>query len=137
MLFRSSSIINVLKGSKAARTSAESGYTKGKQFVMAKNIKLIDSPGVLPYKEQNDVFHTLIGIKTKTKDKDLVIMQIMEEYPGVVEEHYDVDVNDDKEATLEIIAVKMNFLKKGGIGDIDRTADFIIKDLQRGKIKIK
>ena len=131
-----SSVINALKGSKAARTSAESGYTKGKQFIAARSIKLIDTPGVIPYKEKGELKYALMGITTKVKDADLVVMQFMEEQEGVLEKYYNVDVEKDKEGTLEKITLKLNFLKKGGLPDIKRGAEAILKDLQRGKIKI-
>src|SRR3989344_4460278 len=49
-----SSVINYLKGRKAARTSSIAGFTKGIQWInLSKNIRLIDTPGVIPFIEKN------------------------------------------------------------------------------------
>jgi len=42
---------------------------------------------------------------------------------------------EDKEETIEEIALKSNTLKKGGIPDTMRMAKTILKDWQKGAIK--
>lgn len=132
-----SSLINALKGRKSASTSVLSGHTKGIQKIKADNrIVLLDTPGVIPYKERDFLKHTLIGTidYTRSKEPDLVVMKLMEKLAGKIEEHYSVEVNDDKEKTIEDIAIKFNILVKGGKPDILRAARKILMDWQKGLI---
>jgi hypothetical protein len=132
-----SSLINALNGTGKARTSAESGFTKGKQYVSTKKILLIDTPGVIPYGEKDTMKKALIGIDTKLKDPELAVLNIMEEYPSIIEEHYGADPDDeDKEVSLENIALKLNLVIKGGKPDTKKAAERILRDLRDGKIKI-
>ena len=132
-----SSIINALKGRHSAKASSESGYTKGLQKIRVhKRILLIDSPGVFPRKEFDEVKHTLISAKdiTKIKDPELAAMEIIKELNGKVEEYYDVPISSDLEKTLELIALKKKALKKGAIPDTTKIAKQIILEFQKGNI---
>ncbi|MBR9699070.1 GTPase RsgA [Candidatus Woesearchaeota archaeon] len=132
-----SSLINAMKGRKSASTSSMSGHTKGVQLVKGDSrIMFLDTPGVIPYKEEDQMKHAMIGTTdyTKVKDPDLVAMQIMRKYPGKIEKFYGVDRSEDKEITLEDIARKRNILKKRGEMDIMRAARQVLQDWQKGKI---
>jgi hypothetical protein len=133
-----SSVINALAGSKKARTSPSAGFTRGIQKVKASDrIILLDTPGVFPFEEKDEVKSALIGAKTpeQLKDPDLAAVELIKVLNGKVEKHYNVQRLEDYEEILENIAKKMNKLKKGGIPDIDTAAMIIIKDWQRGKIR--
>jgi ribosome biogenesis GTPase A len=133
-----SSLINMLKGRHSLSTSSLSGHTKALQKVRAgRNLYFIDTPGVIPYMEKDELKHALIGVKdyTKVKDPDLIVLGIMRRLPGKLEAFYGVPENEDKEKTLEHIALKRNVLKKGGFPDVMRMAREIIRDFQKGKIK--
>jgi ribosome biogenesis GTPase A len=131
-----SSLINALNGAGRAKTSAESGFTKGKQYIAMKSILLIDTPGVIPFGEKDIMKAALTGISTKIKDPEAAVLKIMDEYPSKIEDFYCVTEDEDKEDTLESIARKLNLIIKGGKPDTRRTADRILKDLREGKIKI-
>src|SRR3989344_1346870 len=111
-----SSLINALKGRKVA---------------------FLDTPGVIPYREKDKNKHALTGTIdfAKTKEPDLAVMHIMEQYPGKIERHYEVEVTEDKEQTLEQIALKKKVLLKAGEPDTVRMAVVILKEWQTGKIK--
>lgn len=94
---------------KAAPTSITSGQTRGVQNINAgSKIVFLDTPGVIPYQEKDKNKHALTGTTdfAKTKEPDLAVMHIMEQYPGKIERHYEVEVAEDKEQTLEQIALK-------------------------------
>ena len=132
-----SSIINALGGAGKARTSSESGFTKGKQYVTSRNILLIDTPGVIPVGDDDQMKKVITGIHTKIKDPELAALKIMEEYPGVIEGHYGTEpVPNDAEEALEAIAMKLNLIVKGGKADTRRAAERILKDIREGKISI-
>ena len=133
-----SSLINAMKGKRSAPSSSSSGYTKGIQKVRADNrLIFLDTPGVIPYMEKDNSKHAFIGAIdfNKVKDPDIVVMELMERYPGEIESHYEIKAADDVEASIELIAKKRNMLKKGGIPDVERAARMILKDWQSGRIK--
>lgn len=134
-----SSVINMLKGKASAGTSPQSGYTRGLQKVKATNrIMLIDSPGVIPFKRDDETKLALIGSlnAAKLKDPDIDAMTLIESLHGAVESYYGIEPGEDSEESLERIALKKGKLKKGGKPDIMLTARLIIQDWQRGKIKV-
>ena len=125
-----SSIINALAQRKTTRISSESGMTKGMQFVrISKSMMLVDSPGVFP--AVNDDSHVLVSAVdfTKVKEPDYYIDLIFEQFPGVLERHYEI-------SSIEEYAKKRGFLKKGKELDIERAARDILKDWQRGVITV-
>lgn len=133
-----SSVINALAGSRKARTSPTSGFTRGIQMVKAsERIMLLDSPGVFPFEEDDVVKQTLVGAKNfqDIKDPDSVAIELIKILKGRIERHYDVELLEDYDQTLENIAMKLGRLKKGGLPDVISTARTIIMEWQRGKIK--
>lgn len=139
-----SSIINILSGKSAAKTSSQAGFTKGIQKVkLSDGIYLIDTPGIIPINERlklNPAYlikHSEIGAKSwdKTKEPEMVIHKLLESYPGVLEEYYNIQAERDSEVLIEQLGRKLSYLKKGGLVDTDRTARRILRDWQEGKIK--
>ena len=133
-----SSLINSLKGKSSAKTSIMSGYTKGLQKVRVDGeIIMLDTPGVIPYQEKDMMKHSFIGTIdfVHCKEPDLVVMELMEKFPGKIEKYYGIEVQEDKEEEIEEIAHKINILKKGGIPDVVRASRMILKDWQKGDIR--
>lgn len=134
-----SSLINAMTGRGSAPTSILSGRTKGVQKVRSdKRIMFLDTPGVLPYREKSILKHTYIGTIdfNSSKEPDVAVIGLMEKFPGLLEAYYGVEVKEDKEETLEDIAVKRNIIKKGRQPDLMRMARLMLKDWQKGDIKI-
>ncbi len=134
-----SSVINLLKGKTSAPVSSRSGYTTGLQKVRADNrILLIDSPGVIPFKENDKLKHMMIGTidSSNPKDPEGFVHSIFKKYPGVLENHYSIK-GDDPDEKLEFLALKMNKLKKGGIPDGYSAAVMIMRDWQKGRISLE
>jgi ribosome biogenesis GTPase A len=133
-----SSVINAIAGKSKARTSPQSGQTTGQQYIrVGKRILLIDTPGVIPFKEEDEFKHAVISAKdfTKVKDPEVVALDIISTLHGKIELYYGIKISDDPEEILEAIAIKCNCLRKGGIADTETTARKVIKDWQRGLIK--
>jgi hypothetical protein len=133
-----SSLINALKGSKAAKTSPLSGYTKSEQWVrIDPRIMMIDSPGVVPFGEKEELKHILIATTdySSAEDPDLLAMDLIKIYRGRIEMHYGVNFGMDPEKTLGEIALKHRKLKRGGLPDTETMGRIIIKDWQAGRIK--
>jgi hypothetical protein len=138
-----SSLINYLTGRSSAATSARAGFTKGIQKIrLTKEILMIDSPGNIPEKKYSHrelgkiAAHTLVGARgySEVKDPEFIVNHIIKQYPGVLEKYYSVHAKDFDDF-LEQVGKKKNFLLKGGVVDSDRTARFILREWQEGKIK--
>lgn len=135
-----SSVINALAGRGSAPSGNKPGYTKGVQRIrVSKKILMLDSPGVLPYKEGDDIKHLLIGSldPNRSKDPDLAAEKLFETYKERVEGWYDVEIlsEDDGYDILEKVAESLKMLKKGGVLDLRRASIRVLMDWQRGKIK--
>lgn len=139
-----SSLINILIGKASAGTGAQAGFTRGIQKLrLDENIVLLDSPGVIPKKEYSGINkeqiakHTKVGGRSysQVKEPDLVIMQILKNHPGVLQRFYEIKTEDSEEL-IEKLGKKKGFIKKKGEIDEDKTARFILRDWQEGKIKI-
>ncbi len=139
-----SSLINFITGRSSAKTSAESGYTKGMQKIrINKEISLLDTPGVIPEGEnsslnrQDLVKHAEISVKTydKVKNPEFIVASLMKANPELIESFYDIDAKGNAEILLEKLGRQKHFLLKRNEIDIDRTARLIIKDWQKGSIR--
>ena len=140
-----SSLINLLIGKSGAGVGSDAGFTKNIQKLkLTPEIMLFDSPGVIPQSEyshtENDKVarHAIVGGRSysQVKNPELVISEIMKDYPNVLEEYYNINCDGDAEKLLEQLGKKKGFLKKGGEVNDDTTARFIIKEWQAGKIVI-
>jgi ribosome biogenesis GTPase A len=140
-----SSVINLLTGKGSAGIGADAGYTKAIQKVkLTHGIVLLDSPGVIPKKEystsDNETWtkNTKVGARSygQVKNPGVVVSDLMKEYPGVFEKFYNISAEGDSEALMEELGRKKGFLNKGNKVDEDKTARYIIKNWQEGKIKI-
>jgi len=140
-----SSLINLLTKQKSAGVSHDAGYTKGLQKIKySKDILLIDSPGVIPKEEYSQekiekiAKHTRFSSRSysQVKEPEMIVSRIMQEYPQILEKHYNLNTSSNPEQLIEELGKKLNFLKSKAQVDEDKTARKIIKDFQDGKIKL-
>ncbi len=138
-----SSIINMLCHKKKLKVSKRAGTTHGPQWIRATDeIKLIDTPGVIPLQNDDEVRYGLIGARNpeKLKNSEIVTNSLIKLFaknnPASFEKQYGVVPSDDEEFVLSEIAKKKCNLLKGGELDINRTARMIVKDWQDGKLRI-
>ncbi len=132
-----SSLINALAGRGAARTSAESGFTKGMQRIRVDSkIMLIDTPGVFPHKEKDEFKHAKIGAVDygKMKDPETAALRLIEEKKSLILAQYDL-TGEDSEEILASFAYKFKKIAKGGKPDIDGAARLLLKKWQSGKLR--
>ena len=134
-------LINRLVGKKAANVGNKTGVTKNLGWIrINKDIDLLDSPGILWPKLENQyqasILATLSSIKEEIlniEDLALFILKIMNKlYPDKILERYKLDkINfDNIEETLEEIAKRRGALQKGGIPDYDKVYNIIVKDVK-------
>ncbi len=141
-----SSVINLLIGRSSAGTGADAGFTKGIQKLrLSAEIILLDSPGVIPRKEYSSGNLKIISQNAKLgarshsqiKNPEQAVDELIKEFPGMLEEHYQINSNNDSEILIDVLGRRKSFLLKKGKVDTDKTARLILKVWQQGKIKIK
>ncbi len=138
-----STVINLLCGSKKAKTGDKAGVTKNKQWLKIKDLELLDTPGTTAPSfdnQQNAKFLAFIGsinddILDFTELSYELINYLVENYKGRIEEVYNIDTNlkDAKQIFYEI-GKKRGALKKGAEIDEERTSSILINDLRKGKL---
>jgi hypothetical protein len=137
-----SSVINALAGSSKAKTSAQSGHTRALQLIRAgPRIMLIDTPGVIPYMQNNEASLAAIGSvdANQLKDPIMAAEKLIEKISGKVIAFYGLDLKpeqaDDPDEIIEAVAKKKNLLMSGARPDVRLASITIIKDWQKGMIK--
>jgi ribosome biogenesis GTPase A len=135
-----SSLINALTGKHAALTGFSSGFTKGMQLVkLTKKIKLIDSPGIIPFNEKNEFLLALISAKTIEKIKDpvgvaLQLIEFLQKTTNALQK-FGITKEMSSEKALELIAFKKKKLLKEGKPDLNNAAKILILEWQKNKLK--
>ncbi|HJH32235.1 MAG TPA: GTPase RsgA [Methanosarcinaceae archaeon] len=139
-----SSVINAVTGRHRAGTSSISGHTKGVQHINAgSRIKFIDTPGVIPFGENDECIQGLLAVRDSTHLQDpigvamTIIGKICAENKTVLESSYNITIEEqDSYGVLELIGKQSNFLKKKAEVDETRAAVKIINDWQNGRLVI-
>ena len=134
-----SSIINSLSGRRSARVSPISGFTKGLQYIkMNSNVMIIDSPGVVPIKKDDEIRLAILGSIDPGKIKDAISCaeSIIKIDPKSISTHYNLNKIPTSEGeALNCISEKLKMLRPKGLLDIERASRKVISDWQKGKIK--
>jgi len=144
-----SSLINALCHKKKVQVSKKAGTTHGVHWIrLNEEIKLIDSPGVIPLQREDEVRYGLIGARDNEtlKNPDIVayavIKYFMKKNKKAFERHYDIEIsedelkNEDAYSIILKVAEKRHFLLKGGVPDENRACTLILRDWQEGKLRI-
>jgi ribosome biogenesis GTPase A len=143
-----STIINAVSFTSKAKVSSKSGTTHGVHWISAgKDIKLIDTPGVIPLSYVNEADLGFIAAKSpeRLKDPEGVAGKIIEQFIKQnkiekLESFYSFKVSEDEKENpyliLEKLAKAKGHLKKGGVADETRTSIMLVKDWQDGKLKL-
>lgn len=136
-----STFINSFAGKACAKTGNKPGVTKGKQWIrLNKNVELLDTPGILwpKFEDQKTALHlACIGA---IKDDLLIleelaaeVLQILEEtYPGMVEERYQIKEEMALAEQLTEIASVRGCIKRGNELDTEKAAALIIDEFRSG-----
>jgi ribosome biogenesis GTPase A len=147
-----SSVINAISFKHKAKVSSKAGTTHGVHWITANNeIKLIDSPGVIPlgtYVEESRLGLIAARNPEKLKDPEAVAAKIIELFIqndklDRIERFYNFklseEIKNEKNACmiLESLSIAKHHLKKGGLPDDTRTSLNLIKDWQTGRLALR
>lgn len=141
-----SAIINALAHRAKTQVSSIAGTTKGIQWVKVGKLRVIDSPGVIPFDERQEEKIGVMGAQNpeKLKNPDLAVINIikmfLEKNKKALEDFYKIKINEeDKEDISDIIiriGKKRGFLVKGGEINENRTLIQILRDWQTGRLRL-
>ena len=138
-----STFINALAGKACTKTGNKPGVTKGKQWIrLNKGLELLDTPGILwPKFEDQKVGERLAAIGSINDEilhmdelAHLVLSYLHREYPDLLKERYQIELNEDAYAMLREICIVRKCFQKGEEPDIDRAAGMVLEDFRSGKI---
>ena len=138
-----STFINSYAKKACSKTGNKPGVTKGKQWIkLSKTLELLDTPGILWPKFEDEQVGIRLAIAGSINDEILNISELSLElikilkrdYPGKLNERYEVDENESELNILEKIAIKRGCIKKGNEINIDKAADILIDEFRSGKI---
>ena len=138
-----STFINTFAGKACAKTGNKPGVTKGKQWIrLNKNVELLDTPGILWPKFEDQSVGLRLALIGSIKDDilnidelSLELIQILrEEYPGVLKERYGMEEEGTPAEMLEKIALNRGFIKKGNEVDYAKAAALVLDEFRTGKL---
>lgn len=138
-----STLINRLAKRKIAKTGDRPGITTNQQWIkVKKDFELLDTPGILwPKFEDELVGYRLATIGT-IKDQLLPLEEVaaytlnylQSNYSNMLASRYQLEeVNNNTEELMEHIGRLRGCLESGGLVNLEKTADVIIRDLRTGK----
>lgn len=149
-----STFINRISGKAAAKTGNKPGVTKGKQWIMlGKNLQLLDTPGVLWPKFEDETVGLNLALIGSMNDENLdkgelaaSLIGLLEKwYPDTISEKYGVteeqkllyereQYETPASSILTGIAENRKLIKQGAKPDIDRAAMLILDDFRNGRL---
>ena len=138
-----STFINAFAGKACAKTGNKPGVTKGKQWIrLNKNVELLDTPGILWPKFEDQLVGLRLAFIGSIKDEILnteelaaeMIQFMKKHYAGVLSEKYDIIESDDPYQCLADIAKNRHCLLRGSELDMAKAAILMIDDFRDGRL---
>ena len=137
-----STLINRLVGRKSAGVGNTPGFTKSLSWIRVnKDIELLDSPGILWPKIENQESAHILAAFSSIKEEILnidsiacfILKKLYELYPDKLIDRYGIEeLDEDFIEAYEIIGRRRGALSKGGIVDYEKVSNIIVKDLKSG-----
>lgn len=140
-----SSLINRLAGSKRTKVADKPGVTRGKQWIRAGSLEILDMPGVLWPKFEDPAVGERLAFTGAVKDDILDIETLASRLLNILAESYFELLckrysltQDDKDLPghelLNLIAQKRGMLLPGGDTNTERAAIMLLDEFRAGKI---
>ncbi len=139
-----SSFINRIAGGSKAKVENRPGVTRGNQwFTIDKQLELLDTPGVLwPKFEDQTVGEHLAftgAVKDRVLDTELLAMRLLEilkdNYPNLLTARYgELDLELDSYELLCLVGKKRGMVIRGGETDTERAANMLLEEYRNCKI---
>ena len=140
-----STLINRLVGKKAAGVGNKPGFTKSLSWIrINKDIDLLDSPGILWPKLENQYEARILAIFSSIKEEilnkeDLALFSIdilTKLYKDKLESRYNIKIdNMTNIEIMESIAKKRGCVTKSNITDYEKVSSIILNDIKNNAFK--
>ena len=140
-----SSFINRILGKRSAIAADKPGVTRAKQwFSLGDGIDLMDTPGMLPTKIEDDITGVMLAFTGTIRDEILDIEELACEFImtisaidfGILTARYGIEPVEDEIPydTLTRMAAKRGFLLSGREYDTERMAKVLMDEYRSGKL---
>lgn len=138
-----STLINTLSGRRGAKVGNRPGITKTNQWIKTNgNLELLDTPGILwPKFEDKQVGMNLAftgAIRDEVVDRETLALRLietlMETYPELLEERYNINLMETGIENMEEIGRKRGCIISGGEIDYTRVSNIILDEFRKGII---
>lgn len=140
-----STLINRLVGKKAVNVGNKPGVTKSLDWIrINKDIELLDTPGILWPKLDNEKIAYNLAAMTAIKEEILpldrvcfyILKTLNNEYKNLLESRYSITNFNENDiiSSLDIIGKKRGCIVNGGKIDYDKVYQIVLRDLRDGLI---
>jgi ribosome biogenesis GTPase A len=139
-----SSFINKIAGNSRAKVENRPGVTRGNQwFTVDKELELLDTPGVLwPKFDDETVGEHLAftgSVADRILDTELLGMRLLEllkdNYPNLLAARYGIETfPEEPYEALQLLGKKRGMVIRGGEIDTERTANMLLEEFRTCKI---
>lgn len=139
-----STFINNLTGRKSTKTGDRPGVTTGKQWVRAGKFELLDTPGILSPKFDDEKMGEHLAFSGAIRDavfdtvelSSLLLVFLRDNYKAELTERYKLPETDGMSGyeILEAVCRKRGFIISGGEADYDRGANIVLDEFRAAKI---
>lgn len=138
-----STFINSYTKKSCTKVGNKPGVTKGKQWIkLGKNIELLDTPGILWPKFDDESVGLRLAFIGSINDEILnvsdvaleLIKFLQSDYCNTLSQRYNIEETADAVSALGAIAQVRQCVKKGGELDYDKAAALLIDDFRAGRL---
>ncbi len=138
-----STFINSYARKACTKVGNKPGVTKGKQWIrLGKNIELLDTPGILWPKFDDEAVGLRLAYIGSINDEILNVTDIAVElikflqanYCQTLTQRYNIESTGDPVQMIAQIAEKRQCIKKGGELDYDKASALLMDDFRSGKL---
>lgn len=138
-----STFINTFAGKACAKTVNKPGVTKGKQWIrLNKNVELLDTPGILWPKFEDQTVGLHLAMIGSIKDEILNVEELAIKlidflkayYPGCLAQRYSCEEAADTVKILGQIAENRSCRLKGNELDYVKAASILVDDFRSGRL---
>lgn len=136
-----SAVINRLAGGKHAITGDKPGVTRGRQWVRAGNVELLDTPGILQPKFEAERAGYLLAAAGAVSDAVFdpveVAAYVLPELwrraaPALQRRFALTELRSEPVESLDLLARQRGLLRPGGVPDRERAALLLLKEFREG-----
>ena len=131
-----STLINLLAGRRSAKVGDRPGITRTRQWIkISADLEMLDMPGILWPKQDDRLVSLKLAAAGCIRDEILPLMEVAKWLLGFLAEHYPQSLERfDNDASLAAVAEKMGAVGKGGSLDLDKAAEFLLRDFRLGRL---